>query len=158
MGVTDDRNDPGLQNIGPDGMQEKYLVLSEDERARGFVRPLRYSYKHIGPPAPKHPLRDLTPEEQERYADYGYVKYEEYPKDPESSVVGTFWTQRRLDGGCGHITTMGSAIAETYASDPAFYGGTFCSHCGKHFPVGEKGEFIWIDPITGQDSNERVGT
>lgn len=46
MGVTDDRNDPGLKKIGADGMQEKYLVLSEEERAKGFVRPLRRSYKH----------------------------------------------------------------------------------------------------------------
>lgn len=46
MGVTDDRNDPGLQKVGPDGMQEKYLVLSEDELAKGFVRPVRRSYIH----------------------------------------------------------------------------------------------------------------
>lgn len=46
MGVTDDRNDPGLKNIGPDGMQETYLVLSEEERAKGFVRPLRRAYIH----------------------------------------------------------------------------------------------------------------
>ena len=29
---------------------------------------------------------------------------------------------------------------------------TFCSTCGNHFTVGEKGEFIWAD------TNERVGT
>jgi hypothetical protein len=46
MGITDDQNDPGLRNIGPDGMQDKYLVLSEEERAKGFVRPLRRSYLH----------------------------------------------------------------------------------------------------------------
>lgn len=46
MGVTDDRNDPGLRHIGPDGMQDKYLVLSNEERAKGFVRPLRRSYVH----------------------------------------------------------------------------------------------------------------
>lgn len=47
MGITDDRNDPGLRKIGPDGMQESYLVLSEEERAKGYVRPLRNSYKHL---------------------------------------------------------------------------------------------------------------
>jgi len=46
MGITSDRNDPGLSNVGPDGMQATYLVLSEDERAKGFVRPVRRSYQH----------------------------------------------------------------------------------------------------------------
>lgn len=46
-GTTDDRNDPRLNNIGEDGMQEVYLVLSEEERAKGFVRPLRDSYIHL---------------------------------------------------------------------------------------------------------------
>lgn len=94
MGVTDDRNDPGLQHIGPDGMQDKYLVLSEDERAKGFVRPVRRSYKHDA---------------------------------------------------CGAVTTMGVALAETYARDPGFYGGTYCATCRDHFPVGENGEFRWIE-------------
>lgn len=47
MGVTSDRNDPGLRDIGPDGMQKTYLVLSEQERAKGFVRPVRTSYIHL---------------------------------------------------------------------------------------------------------------
>src|SRR5688572_24380819 len=47
MGLTDDRNDPALKNVDPNsGLQEKYLVLSEAERAKGFVRPVRRSYKH----------------------------------------------------------------------------------------------------------------
>jgi hypothetical protein len=46
MGVTSDPNDPGLREIGKDGMQEKYLVLSGEERAKGFVRPLRNKYVH----------------------------------------------------------------------------------------------------------------
>lgn len=45
-GVTDDRNDPGLKHVGPDGMQDKYLVLSDEELAKGFVRPVRRSYIH----------------------------------------------------------------------------------------------------------------
>ena len=49
MPVTDDRNDPRLRNIEPDSnMQEAYLVLSEEERAKGFVRPLRRAYQHVG--------------------------------------------------------------------------------------------------------------
>lgn len=47
MPVTDDENDPGLSKIGPDGQQETYLVLSDEERAKGFIRPVRYSYKHL---------------------------------------------------------------------------------------------------------------
>lgn len=46
MGLTDDSNDPGLKKVHADGMQEKYLVLSEEERAKGFVRPVRTSYLH----------------------------------------------------------------------------------------------------------------
>lgn len=92
MGTTPDPADPRLKNIGPDGMQEAYLVLSDAERAKGFVRPLRQSYKH------------------ER---------------------------------CGTVTTMGLAIAETYARDPHFYGGTYCAGCGTHFPVGPDGQFVW---------------
>lgn len=46
MGVTSDRNDPGLSIIEPSGMQQSYLVLSDEERAKGFVRPVRRSYQH----------------------------------------------------------------------------------------------------------------
>jgi hypothetical protein len=101
MGTTSDRNDPGLSSIGPDGMQETYLVLSDEERAKGFVRPVRSTYQHLT---------------------------------------------------CGEITTMGWTLAETYARDPKFYGGTYCATCHNHFPVGAKGEFIWVDGGT------RVGT
>ena len=46
MGLTTDRNDACLRDIEPSGMQKCYLVLSEEERAKGFVRPLRRSYIH----------------------------------------------------------------------------------------------------------------
>lgn len=47
MGLTDDRNDPGLRIVDPDtGLQSTYLVLSDEERRRGFVRPVRTSYQH----------------------------------------------------------------------------------------------------------------
>jgi len=94
MGTTSDRNDPGLRDIGPDGMQAKYLVLSDEERAKGFVRPVRRTYRHLT---------------------------------------------------CGTETTMGQAIAETYARQPSFYGGTYCCACRTHFPVGEHGQFVWLD-------------
>lgn len=100
MGVTDDRNDPRLHNIEPSGMQETYLVLSDEERAKGFVRPVRRTYTHEA---------------------------------------------------CGSSTTMGQAIAETYARDPKFYGGTFCARCRDHYPVGPNGQFFW-------DDGTKVGT
>jgi len=101
MGTTSDRNDPGLRRIDNTGMQETYLVLSDEELAKGFVRPVRTTYVHTK---------------------------------------------------CGAATTMGLAIAETYARDPHFYGGTYCAKCRDHFPVGERGQFVW------DGTNEKVGT
>lgn len=80
---------PGYTEIIENGQQVDYLVLCPDERAKGFVRPVRRSYKHTK---------------------------------------------------CGTVTTMGQALAETYARDPKFYGGTFCCGCGTHYPVAE---FTW---------------
>lgn len=38
---------PDHREIDPaTGMQKSYVVLSEAERAKGFVRPVRHSYKH----------------------------------------------------------------------------------------------------------------
>lgn len=93
---------PDHRDLLPSGQQKGYIVLSAEERAKGFIRPVRRSYVH----------------------------------------------QK-----CGETTTMGQALAETYARDPKFYSGTFCVHCGSHFPVGEKGEFVWLDAPT-----EKVGT
>lgn len=95
MSVTSDRDNPGLKQIRPDGMQETYLVLSEEERAKGFVRPVRTSYTHLA---------------------------------------------------CRTSTHMGLALSETYASDPKFYGGTFCCFCGKHFRLTDaegNAAFVW---------------
>jgi hypothetical protein len=47
--LTTDRYDPRLRHgvdTAPREMAEVYLVLSEEERAKGFVRPLRRSYTH----------------------------------------------------------------------------------------------------------------
>lgn len=41
---------------------------------------------------------------------------------------------------CGATTWMGDSLAETYARDPWFYGGTYCSTCCTHFPLHE---FRW---------------
>lgn len=95
MGLTTDPEDPGLRETREDGQQQTYLILSDAERVRGFVRPVRQKYRHVA---------------------------------------------------CGTVTTMGLAIAETYARDPAFYGRTFCCHCGKHFRLTDsdgKPAFLW---------------
>jgi len=49
MSETTNPNDPGLghgTDDKPAQQNEKYLVLSEDERNRGFVRPVRRTYIH----------------------------------------------------------------------------------------------------------------
>ena|SRR5687768_6755723 len=105
MGLTDDPKDPRLGH-GVDHervpQNDVYLVLSDEERAKGFVRPVRHAYIHTK---------------------------------------------------CGSVSTMGTALAETYARDPKFYGATFCVACSMHRPVGPEGEFIWDD-----GSGQKVGT
>lgn len=50
MGLTDDPTDPrlrhGVDSEKQGGQHDTYLVLSEEERARGFVRPYRDRYIH----------------------------------------------------------------------------------------------------------------
>jgi len=80
------------------GMQKDYVVLCPEERSKGFVRPVRRTYRHLP---------------------------------------------------CNTTTTMGIALAETYARDPYFYSGTFCCSCRAHFPLDE---FVW------EGTDEKVGT
>ncbi len=96
---------PDHREIKENGQQKGYVVLSEAERAKGFVRPYRDAYRHLK---------------------------------------------------CQAITTMSRSIAETYARDPFFYSGTFCSTCLAHFDIGEDGEFTWYE----MDGTEgpKVGT
>lgn len=141
MPITTDANDPRINEVKPNGQNEAYLVLSDEERAKGYVRPVRRSYKHVGL-SPKYPLRDLNEKEKQLWGDE-YVKFETYPEG--SNAVGKFWTRAdmdKIDKGCGAVTTMAQPIAETYARSPHFYGATFCTTCGKHLPVAE---FVWID-------------
>lgn len=54
MGLTSDPNDPRLTHgadTEPGPQAEVYLVLSDEERAKGFVRPVRRSYQHTYMPA-----------------------------------------------------------------------------------------------------------
>lgn len=154
VGGGNPEDNPDYRDLRPDGQQKDYVVLCDAERAKGFVRPVRRSYRHVGAPHLKNGLRDLTEEEKDRYAECGYVKFEKYPDD-RLPVTGRFWTQAQLDRigrGCQAVTTMSQPIAETYARDPGFYGATFCSGCHQHHPVGEYGEFVW------EGADEMVGT
>lgn len=81
---------PDHREINPvTGMQKGYVVLSAEERAKGFVKPVRKVYVHKV---------------------------------------------------CGAHTWMSQELAETYARDPTFYIGTFCSQCKAHRPLNE---FVW---------------
>ena len=44
--TTNDPNDPDLHTTRADGQHEAYLVLSDEERAKGYVRPVRRTYVH----------------------------------------------------------------------------------------------------------------
>lgn len=112
MGLTTDPNDPRLTRGNDDEPVQQatvYLVLSESERSKGFVRPYRDAYVHDACTNPAKPP-NIT------------------------------------------ITTMARPLAETYARDPKFYGGTYCRHCSMHRPVSE---FRWyemdgtIGPVVG---------
>jgi len=50
MSLTTDPKDPKLKEgqQNKTGQHEIYLVLSEEERAKGFVRPYRDKYVHVG--------------------------------------------------------------------------------------------------------------
>lgn len=93
------------RDLKPNGQQKGYVVLTPEERTKGFVRPVRDAYRHQA---------------------------------------------------CGQITTMSRDLAETYARDPHFYSGTFCSTCRGHFPVGESGQFTWYE-MDGREG-PKVGT
>lgn len=140
--LTTDPNDSRLTHGVDEVAQPQapaYLILSDGERAKGFVRPYRDSYQHVGD-VPIHQLRDLTEEEKDRYKDMNYVKFEIYPEDMLPKT-GRFWTRSQLNQhGCGAVTKMGRELAETYARDPHFYGATYCVGCNMHRPVRE---FIW---------------
>jgi len=91
--VTDDHTE-----LLSSGQQKGYVVLTPEERSKGFVRPVRRTYRHKT---------------------------------------------------CNTTTSMGLALAETYARDPEFYSGTFCVHCATHLPLNE---FVW------DGTDEQVGT
>ena len=38
---------PEHRELKPNGQQKDYVVLSDEERSKGFVRPVRRTYKHL---------------------------------------------------------------------------------------------------------------
>lgn len=38
------------QSTQPIGQHDDYIVLTDEERAKGFMRPVRFSYRHVGVP------------------------------------------------------------------------------------------------------------
>ncbi|HAQ19579.1 MAG TPA: hypothetical protein DCR40_10165 [Prolixibacteraceae bacterium] len=160
MSLTTDSRDPRLGHGADDQpvpQNEVYLVLSAEEIAKGFIRPVRRSYIHVGKITELKggTIEPLSREEASRFGDPDkYVAFLRYPES-ESPLVGKALTQKEVDnvgkniGGCGSFTTMNLTIAETYARDPKFYGATYCCFCQKHLPVNE---FVW------DGTNERVGS
>lgn len=145
-----DRGPTPTEETRPDGQKADHWVLSDEERSKGYVRPVRLSYRHVGLPVPPlERLRNLTPEEEERFGGNGYVKFEPYGEN-RAPVTGRFWTLEQLKRGnvCGAVTAMPVKCAETWAVDIHFYGQTFCCSCGGYFSVEE---FVWLD-------GERLGT
>lgn len=119
---------------------------------KGYVRPLRDTYMHVGSPNPANPLLDLTEEQQAEFP--GYVKWEAYPES-DSPISGKFWTQEEIDkigNGCELVTLLNDAIAETFAQRPAYYSETYCAGCHVALPVNE---FVWV--VDGVQTTDRVG-
>lgn len=158
MSLTTNPNDPCLKNGQQEtGQNNCYLVLSEEELAKGFVRPVRDKYIHVGKKVEKKGEIITLEEALENHSDWaktyytkenGYGAFLKYPES-ESPVVGKYLKQDELDalqnnleyvGGCGAETKMNMTISETYARDPKFYGTTYCVGCRTHLPVGE---FKW---------------
>lgn len=158
MSLTTNRDDECLNEKKDNGQNECYLVLSDEEIAKGFVRPVRTSYVHVGKKVDKNEGEIITLEEalidhsdfaKETYTkENGWAAYIKYPES-KSPLTGRFIKEDEYEillkngatvGGCGFATEMNVKLAETYARDPKFYGATFCVGCGKHLPVEE---FVW---------------
>lgn len=48
MSITFDPNNSELNKHSENGQHKTYLALSEEERAKGFIRPIRTKYIHVG--------------------------------------------------------------------------------------------------------------
>ena len=111
-----------------------------DDKVTLSGKPPEPGYEHGPAPAPV----DL---ETGMHRDYWVLPPEERAKGIVRPVRRSYRHAR-----CDTVTTMGQALAETYARNPAFYGATMCVTCKSHFPVGLYGEFTW------EPDGSKVGT
>ncbi len=101
--VTDDHRE-----INPlTGQQKGYVVLNAEERSKGFVRPVRRTYTHIGKGAKFD----------------GGVLLER--------GVGGCGTNTSM------ALSIAETFARTAGSGKCFYDGTFCATCCTHLPLNE---------------------
>jgi hypothetical protein len=153
MSLTTNPNDPRLQKQKEVGQHDTYLVLPDEELSKGFVRPYRDKYIHVGRHY-KDGVRML--EKPDKSNGKTYVAIADISHDGKI-IGGAYITQEELDqynktggyiGGCGTETVMGQKLSETYARFPKFYSATFCVGCNKHLPVSE---FRWSkdDEVVG---------
>lgn len=147
MSLTTNPNDERLTNQPNTGQNPVYLVLPDEELNKGFVRPYRDKYIHVGRRY-KDGIRILEKPETNKETGKTYVAIANVSMDGKI-IGGAYITQEELDqynktggyiGGCGVETVMGQKLSETYARNPKFYGATFCVGCNKHLPVSQ---FIW---------------
>lgn len=101
MGTTSDPTDPRLTR----GIDEQpvpqapvYLVLSDEERARGFVRPVRLSYRHGACGAVTTMVQSIAETYAARPGFYGgtycmtcrkHLPVSEFTWEPDGSRVGS---------------------------------------------------------------------
>lgn len=142
------------REIQSNGQQKAYVVLSEEERSKGFVRPLRRRYIHVGKPICAKirksrvqrlgGARFICTLQDKHDEECGEWKSVSQPEGEEAKRTHTL-----VPVSCGELTMIKGSIAETYARDPKFYNETFCVSCRAYFLVEE---FVW------NDTNERVGS
>lgn len=142
------------RELKENGQQKGYIVLSPEERQKGFVRPVRRDYVHVGRRACGKLVKNdgsdklggsvrvcLMPPDHEGECGAKWIEASQ-PQQAEAERTHRF-------GGCGVRTVMSRDIAETYARDPKFYNGTFCCGCSTHLPLDE---FVW------DGTEEQVGS
>lgn len=161
--TTSDHNHPDLkQGVDdlPVNQNKVYLVLSDEERQKGFVRPIRRTYRHVGEKIEEGTIEPLEEHPNQYHTrENGYVAYLRYQEN-RYPIVGKYIKQPELTaikegaenfGGCGAVTTISLPIAEVYARDPKFYGSTYCCGCHMHRPVSE---FVWVSEFVMGDGAE----
>lgn len=129
------------------GQHTSYWILNEDERKKGFVRPVRRTYVHVGRRICGKPASDSVVAQMVVKCKDGeiYVCASEPAHEGECFALLVKMTAKHAErfltkgllGGCDTVTTMSLDIAQTYARDPNFYSAGMCVRCKEHFPHEE---------------------